>query len=40
VDFYFIQGDGAIFKATVPYEPYFLVTCRVSRQIDTKLWRN
>ena len=31
VDFYFIQDDGAMFKATIPYEPYFYVTCRVSR---------
>ncbi len=30
VDFYFIQDDGAMFKATIPYEPYFYVTCRVS----------
>lgn len=30
VDFYFIQDDGGMFKATVPYEPYFYVTCRVS----------
>jgi hypothetical protein len=29
VDFYFIQDDGGMFKATVPYEPYFYVTCRV-----------
>lgn len=30
VDFYFIQDDGGSFKSTVPYEPYFYVTCRVS----------
>jgi hypothetical protein len=30
VDFYFIQDDGGTFKATIPYEPYFFLTCRVS----------
>lgn len=30
VDYYFIQDDGGMFKATIPYEPYFYVACRVS----------
>lgn len=30
VDYYFIQDDGGMFKATITYEPYFYVTCRVS----------
>jgi DNA polymerase epsilon subunit 1 len=30
VDYYFIQEDGAMFKATMPYEPYFYLSCRVS----------
>jgi DNA polymerase epsilon subunit 1 len=30
VDYYFIQDDGGMFKATIPYEPYFYITCRVS----------
>ena len=34
VDFYFIQDDGGTFKATVPYEPYFFLTCRVSTVIS------
>lgn len=34
MDFYFIQNDGGSFKATIPYEPYFYVTCRVSLQWD------
>lgn len=29
VDYYFIQDDGGMFKATIAYEPYFFVTCRV-----------
>jgi DNA polymerase epsilon subunit 1 len=33
VDFYFIQDDGGTFKATIPYEPYFFLTCRVSRWV-------
>ncbi|GMK56709.1 hypothetical protein CspeluHIS016_0305490 [Cutaneotrichosporon spelunceum] len=28
VDYYFIQDDGGMFKATIPFEPYFYVTCR------------
>jgi DNA polymerase epsilon subunit 1 len=30
VDYYFIQDDGSMFKATIAHEPYFYVTCRVS----------
>ncbi len=30
VDYYFIQDDGGMFKATIPFEPYFYVACRVS----------
>ena len=33
VDFYFIQDDGGMFKATVPYEPYFYLTVRVSNAL-------
>jgi hypothetical protein len=29
VDFYFIQDDGGMFKATMAYEPYFIVACKV-----------
>ena len=31
VDFYFIQDDGGMFKCTYQYEPYFCVSCTVSR---------
>ncbi len=27
LDCYFIEEDGATFKATVEYEPYFLIAC-------------
>jgi DNA polymerase epsilon subunit 1 len=29
VDYYFIQEDGGMFKATVAFEPYFFVVCKV-----------
>lgn len=29
VDYYFIQEDGGMFKATVAFEPYFYVVCKV-----------
>lgn len=29
VDFYFIQDDGAMFKCTLQYEPYFYIACKV-----------
>lgn len=33
VDFYFIEDNGSSFKATIPYEPYFYLTVRVSLPI-------
>lgn len=32
VDYYFIQDDGGMFKATMLYEPYFFISCKVSNQ--------
>ena len=29
VDFYFLDEDGGGFKATVQYNPYFLIACKV-----------
>ncbi len=29
VDYYFLDEEGGYFKATVKYDPYFLITCRV-----------
>lgn len=29
VDYYFIQDDGGMFKATIAYEPYFYIATRV-----------
>jgi hypothetical protein len=39
VDYYFIQDDGSMFKVTMPYEPYFYVTCRVSEADEYWSWR-
>ncbi|KAL7418809.1 DNA polymerase epsilon catalytic subunit [Cryptotrichosporon argae] len=38
VDYYFIQDDGGMFKATVPYEPYFYVTCRGGSETIVEEW--
>ncbi|KAK8845494.1 DNA polymerase epsilon catalytic subunit A [Kwoniella newhampshirensis] len=38
VDFYFIQDDGGMFKATVPYEPYLYVTCRNGTETIVEEW--
>jgi DNA polymerase epsilon subunit 1 len=35
VDYYFIQDDGGMFKATVPYDPYFLIACKVNWPPET-----
>ena len=29
VDFYFLDEEGGGFKATVQYNPYFLIACKV-----------
>ena len=29
VDFYFIDDEGGSFKATVLYDPYILIACKV-----------
>lgn len=29
VDFYFLDEEGGGFKATLPYNPYFLIACKV-----------
>jgi hypothetical protein len=37
VDFYFIDDDGGGFKATVQYNPYFLVACKVVSLVGGEL---
>lgn len=38
IDCYFIEEDGATFKATVEYEPYFLVAVRRGREGEVEEW--
>ena len=39
VDFYFIaEDDGENFKATVEYDPYFLVACKKGREPEVEEW--
>lgn len=38
LDCYFIEEDGATFKATVEYEPYFLVAVRKGREMEVEDW--
>ncbi|CCF54758.1 hypothetical protein NDA11_001598 [Ustilago hordei] len=38
VDFYFIEDDASMFKATVLYQPYFLVGCRPASESSVEEW--
>ena len=38
VDFYFLEETGDTFKATVEYEPYFLVAVRNGREAEVEEW--
>ncbi|KAL2260303.1 hypothetical protein VTK26DRAFT_5725 [Humicola hyalothermophila] len=38
LDCYFIEEDGSTFKATVEYEPYFLVACRKGHEGEVEEW--
>ncbi|KAL9109645.1 MAG: hypothetical protein Q9227_005682 [Pyrenula ochraceoflavens] len=38
VDFYFIEDDGATFKATLEYDPYFLIAVRLGREAEVEEW--
>lgn len=38
VDFYFLGEDGDSFKATVEYEPYFLVAVKKGREAEAEEW--
>ena len=38
LDCYFIEDDGATFKATVEYEPYFLIACRKGHETEVEEW--
>ena len=38
VDFYFIEEDGSTFRATVEYDPYFLIAVRKGREPEVEEW--
>ncbi|KAL9625564.1 MAG: hypothetical protein Q9160_000277 [Pyrenula sp. 1 TL-2023] len=38
VEYYFLEEDGATFKATVEYDPYFLIAVRRGREADVEEW--
>lgn len=38
VDFYFIGDDGDTFKATVEYDPYFLVAVKRGKETEVEEW--
>ncbi|KAI1469300.1 DUF1744-domain-containing protein [Daldinia caldariorum] len=38
LDCYFIEEDGQTFKATIEYEPYFIVACRRGREGEVEEW--
>jgi DNA polymerase epsilon subunit 1 len=38
LDCYFIEHDGATFKATVEYEPYFLVAVKMGHESELEEW--
>lgn len=38
VDFYFLEEDGETFKATVEYDPYFLIAVRRGREAEVEEW--
>jgi DNA polymerase epsilon subunit 1 len=38
VDFYFIEEDGGTFKATVEYDPYFLLAVKRGKEPEVEEW--
>lgn len=38
VDYYFLEEDGGTFKATVEYDPYFLIAVRKGKEADVEEW--
>ena len=38
VDFYFLEEDGGTFKATVQYDPYFLIAVKRGREPEVEEW--
>ncbi|KAM4056568.1 DNA polymerase family b, exonuclease domain-containing protein [Hirsutella rhossiliensis] len=38
LDCYFIEGDGSTFKATIEYEPYFLIAVKRGHESEVEEW--
>lgn len=38
VDYYFLEEDGGSFKATVDYDPYFLVAVKRGKEAEVEEW--
>lgn len=38
VDYYFLEDDGGSFKATIEYDPYFLVAVRKGKEAEVEDW--
>ncbi|KAH9822597.1 hypothetical protein DFH28DRAFT_458835 [Melampsora americana] len=38
VDLYFIQDDGEMFRATMPYKPYFYIASRSGKEAEVEDW--
>ncbi len=38
VDYYFLEDDGGSFKATLEYDPYFLIAIRKGREVEVEEW--
>lgn len=38
VDYYFLEDDGGSFKATIEYDPYFLVAVRKGKETEVEEW--
>ena len=38
VDYYFLEEDGGTFKATMEYDPYFLIAVKRGREAEVEEW--
>ena len=38
VDYYFLEDDGGSFKATLEYDPYFLIAVRRGHEVEVEEW--
>ena len=38
VDYYFLEEDGGSFKATIEYDPYFLVAVKRGKEAEVEEW--